>query len=704
MATSGQFNTTSWKGNYGTRYLEFNWSRSSFDVPSQTTTIRWWITARGTYTGYVSTGPIQVVIDGKTVYNDSSRVKLYPHDPVCDGYATIQHNADGTKNLSISVKAAIYSSSINCSGSGNYDLDLVGMASITEAPDFNDEENPTITYTNPVGNAISMLSTCISFTGETPDVPYRFIEVNGSSYTFQLTDGEREILRAGTQGSNSRKVKFYLRGVIDDKIYFTSKEVVFTVINAQPRVSGTVIDVNPNTTALSGDNTTLIRGYSTAQATRTATVYKNATVSSEATIYEGSYTSDYNKLYFNVNSNIFGFNVVDSRGNIAETTVVAPMIDYIRPTANIDPREQMTPEGSYDLRVSGNYYNDTFGYTDAAQANTIQVAYRYKKQGEEYSPWYAHVVPDLDGNTYSYIANIGGLDYRSTYVFQSRITDKLNTVDSAEMIVRSLPVFHWSGDDFVFEVPVYFNAGFNGEGEIPSGGSSGGNTTTNEPCAIQNGVYSGDLTIDGDTTLTGDLWLKNGTNYGNTIYFGDKSYVYMSEATDDAFTIKATNINLQGNVKVNGNAITSGGSGGGESGTWYPLPNDFSAMASLQTYNGWYQKVGNVVVIGWLLKFTANAGYNDTEFKILASNLPYAPAYPAFGGGVAHNIYLLPGYNFEGWAIDENFNITVRGQPCNLTTAANLNITSTAYYPYGNSQQVITSAGTICYMTNAGDG
>lgn len=594
MAISGKLNTSAWKGNNGTRYLELSWERTAIDVEAQTSTIKWTLTSRGTYTGYVMSAPFRVYIDGSSVYSSETRIKLYTNQQVATGTKTIKHNTDGTKTFAASVSAALYLSSINSSGSDTFTLDLVGMATITKAPNFNDEENPIIEYYNPVGTAISSLQAAISLTGETPDIAYRDTTITGSTYTFNLTDAERKVLRAATQGSNSRKVRFYLRNVVNDNIYFSWKEVNYTVINANPTVEATVVDVNTNTISLTGDNTTLIRYHSTAQATIDATAYKEATIKTTSIEHNGTLSSDRNKLYLNVEGNTFAFIAADSRGNTATKTIVAPMIDYVKPTANIDAEQQLDTNGVYKLMVSGNYFNDTFGFTSAAAANTLTLQYRYKAQGGTYGSW-ASMTATKSGNTYNGTQSITGLDYRTTYIFQCRIIDKLNTVLSAEMTVKSLPVFHWSESDFVFEVPVYFNAG----------------------------------------------------------------------------------------------------SDGAMAGSWKPTLTTAAAVSSYSVQQGWYQKIGNVITIGWQIKADIKTGYSGTALAI--GGCPFTPTYAAFGGGIAHNIYLTGGFCFEGWGIGTDGLITYRGQPCNNTAAGNLQINSTAYYPTGTSNTTITLAGTITF-------
>jgi len=683
MATQGQVDTSKWTGTYGNRYLSFYWRRESIDVAAQTTTIYWWLMMNGTNTSQVTCEPFQIQIDGTNVYWSDVRTKYGLYEEIADGYTTIQHNADGTKTFSVTVRGAIYSSSVNVTGSGNFTLEPVGKANILAAPNFTDEDNPTIAYENTVGNTITSLAAAISLTGETPDIPYREVDINGSSYTFNLTAAERKTLRAATVGSNSRKVRFYLRSIVGEDYFFSWMEVTFTVINAMPTIAAAVIDTNETTKALTGSVSTLIRYHSTAYAAMTATAYKEATIRTNVIEYNGTLTSNTTKTVPNVESNVFSFIASDSRGNTANETIVAPMIDYIRPTANIDTTQRMSAEGVYTLSVSGNYYNDTFGYTSAAAANTLTLQYRYKEQGGSYGSW-VNMSPTITNNTYSASITLTGLDYRTVYVFQCRIVDKLNTVLSAEVTSISLPVYHWSDKDFVFEVPVTFNAGFTGEGE--TGGGSG-------ECAIVDGTYTGDLKV------TGDLWLKGSGNYGNTIYFGDKTYTYIQETPDDTLNIKATTINLNGtNINVNGSPIGSGGSSNATYGTWTPTLTTSAAVSSYTTRQGWYQKVGNVVTIGWQIKANIKNGYATSVIGI--SGCPFTPSHSAFGGGIADNVYMSYKFTFGGYVLGTDGVISLRGQICQLTLDANQSITSAVYYPEGLTPGLLTLGGSITFMTS----
>jgi hypothetical protein len=227
-------------------------------------------------------------------------------------------------------------------------------------------------------------------------------------------------------------------------------------------------------------------------------------------------------------------------------------------------------------------------------------------------------------------------------------------ITSEEETASALPVFHWSKEDFVFEVPVTFKKG-----------------------------------AEGDHLITGDLRLKGDGNYGNTLYFGDGSYCYLKEETDDDLTIKASDLNLNvSNLYLNGGAIKAG--------TWTPALTTAAAVSSYTTRSGWYIRVGNVVTVGFNIGASCKSGYNSTALAI--SGLPFTPASNAFGGGVMFGAYVNAGFCFEAWAATTSGEITPRLQPCNNTTASNLQIASTAYYP--NGAYSLTLGGTITFITN----
>lgn len=445
-----------------------------------------------------------------------------------------------------------------------------------------------------------------------------------------------------------------------------------------PSVSISIEEGNDAIYALTGNNKKLVKYFSSAIVNVEAEAKNEASIDLDTLVIKNGGRTAFSSpaTFNNIESGEFSASIKDSNGFTGSATVSIPIVEYIRLTCNFE-RYELDTAGVMTIDCSGNYFNQSFG----AVANTLTVQCRYKVQDGTYSNWMNMSVSKYE-NTYTASMDISGLNYREKYIIQCRAVDKLSTASTPEVVVKSLPVFHWSENDFVFEVPVVFNAGATGADiEIGGGGGSGSSS----------GIIEGNATIGGDCLINGNLRLKGSGNYGNSLYFGDGSYAMISESSDDTLVIKATNIELNGgsSVKLNGNPIGYG--------TWIPTLNNSSAVSSYGVRQGWYSRMGNVITIGWQLKATINSGYSSTSLSI--SGAPFTPAYAAFGGGIAHNINVSAGFNFEGWTIGTDGAISARLQPCNGTAAGNLQISSNSYYPTG-SGNVLTLAGTICYVIN----
>lgn len=459
------------------------------------------------------------------------------------------------------------------------------------------------------------------------------------------------------------------------------------ITGGPPIIEASVEDINSTTVMLTGSSSTLIKYHSTAYAEMTATAQGGTAINNDMYVIRNGDSTEYGSSgqFADVESNTFTFSAQDSAGRIGTATVTVDMIDYVPLTCTMNS-SRPDASGVMHLSCYGDYFNGSFG----AYNNTLTVQYSYT--GSDYTSGSGDMTVSRSGNRYSAEVRLSGLNYETTYSFVITASDRLETAKSTESGVKSKPVFHWGENDFVFEVPVTFNSGFTNNGNS-SGGSS-----------------SGDGSVDGNLNVTGNLRLQDGSDtHGNTIYFGDGYNAYISEESDDTLTIYARcGINLNtGNgydVLVNGNSITggsSGGSGGGsncdcEYGTWTPRFTNENALDEYITNSGWYQKVGNVVTIGWYLEASVYKGYTTTELKI--AGCPFGATHHSFGGGIMYGPYIAAGLAFEGWVLNGN-TIGARLQPCNNTSAGDLNISQYAYFPQKTSP--VKLSGTICFMTNS---
>lgn len=332
-------------------------------------------------------------------------------------------------------------------------------AYVSSAPNFTDEENPTMNYVVPSISGTTKLQACISFDGSKDDIPYRDIDKNAKSYTFELTDAERAILRNATlNGSNTRTVYFYVRSTVGGYTSTHRQAKTLTIVNAEPELSVFLLDTNQKTVALTGDSlATLIKGYSNVAYEMGATFKKGAALASYSAINGGSALTSDTGVFESVSSNEFSFTVTDNRGLTAKKDFKLNILDYFRPTVSQEVTIEMNGEttAKVKLEVSGEWCSKHYG----AAHNALRVEYRYKVGSGEYGAW---VGTDYitDNNSYKVTFTIDDLDYTQAHTFQSRAVDSLDSAITAEYPIRLIPVFDWGENDFNFNVPVNFAKGF----------------------------------------------------------------------------------------------------------------------------------------------------------------------------------------------------------------------------------------------------
>lgn len=395
---------------------------------------------------------------------------------------TIPHNADGSKTVTASVS---YPTSTWGDKSASASLNLTQIprkATVVSAPNFNDEGNPTITYSNPAGSAVTSLKACISLDGAADDIAYRDISKTGTSYTFSLTDAERAVLRKATASSNSRSVRFYVQTVIGGVTYLHYLSKTLSIVNANPSLSPTVADIDSVMLELTGSDSRIVKYYSNPQYAVNATALKGASIKSYKVTCGSKSLTTATGTFYDVESNVVSLTATDSRGNSTTKTVTLTLVNYVKLTCNPTFTYPDT-NGSISFPIRGNYFSGSFGST----SNTLTVQYRYKyttDTGEvvDYGEWVT-VEPTIEGTTYNAAVSLTGLNYLYSYTFQVRAVDKIATVN-AEATVQARPVFDWGKDDF----NINGNLGLSGKGTVLRRNGENGNVVLSAPDATD-GIF-----------------------------------------------------------------------------------------------------------------------------------------------------------------------------------------------------------------------
>lgn len=459
MATSGSKSITPAKH----LTLEFSWNRTGVSDTNNTSTVSWKLQLITDAYASISSSANKkwsVTVNGSK-YSGTNTIGINASTTktLASGSTTIAHNNDGTKTFSYSFSqefginfSGAYIGTQSASGTGTLDS-IARKALITAAPNFNDEDNPTINYTNPLGNSATKIEVCISLTGSTDDISYREVSKTGTSYTFNLTLAERNRLRDATLTSTTRTVHFFIQTTVNGSTIRHSVPRQLTIVNCTPTVTGTVKDINQNALALTGDASKLIKGYSIAQIDISAQPRKRATIDGYAAYLDNNVVGvTASATVQAVSSSNFKLGAVDSRGLWGYYTPSLTLIDYKALTCGLDCGIP-SAEGSVSLSITGNYFNGSFG----AVSNTLTVQYRYKADDGTYVSWIT-VTPTISGNTYSAQFNVTGLDYQKAYTFQARALDEVITdgILSGEVKIKTSPIFDWSATDFNFNVPIYY--------------------------------------------------------------------------------------------------------------------------------------------------------------------------------------------------------------------------------------------------------
>lgn len=394
-------------GSYGTNqisksYFYVGWEQVSQSTSTNSTIINWWA---GIYNGTSSSHDnfysnavkiYNVYINGVLVSNGGTwgNITTGGYHTLISGTLEIPHENDGTKTFSSSISAWTYSSS-NYYGEGSFELTSIPRyATITSVADFTDEQNPTIVYSNKAGNSVTTLQACMSLDGYTEDIPYRDIPKLGTSYTFELTEAERTLLRNATTGKR-KIIVFIVKTVLGGDQYQSSDTAFMNIVNANPTIDTiTYRDTNGTTTGVTHNDQVIVQGLSLLQFQMyDINALKGATLSSlsiningevQTTSYGGtsvaSTTYDFEEVDVSDNTNAV-LTLTDSRGFSSTYNVPLTIWEYSDPTAIINVSRQNNFYTQSDINVDANY-------SSLDGLNTIDIKFRIKKSdGVSWGAW-----------------------------------------------------------------------------------------------------------------------------------------------------------------------------------------------------------------------------------------------------------------------------------------------------------------------------
>ena len=469
--------------------LSFAWSQKSQSIENNSTTIYWKLVLRSSSSGAIYSTPLKsgavYINDGGNI-NHSVSVDIgnNTYKILASGTKTITHNSDGKKTFSYSFYqsfditfSGVWIGTVSGSGTGVLN-DIPRQATILTAPNFTDESNPTITYSNPAGNSVSELKACISFSGAA-DISYRPIPKTGSSYTFNLTDAERKALRDATSHVKSMDMTFYVTSVIGGVTYYSTLKRTLTIVDSPPTLNPVVEDYGSISYALTNDRNVIIKGCNYPKVKFNASANKGASIKSKSVKCLGknyTATSDdtWDGYFSNVESGTFVFSVTDTRGLTTTKTITKTLVNYFKPTITLDSTISIyssTNTAGVSIKASGKCYSGTFGNNE--ETNTLIGYYRFKTNDNSYGDWKEFEIL-LSDNLYDVSKTLStssdtpeAFNIGDKITLQFALSDKVNPdvyntetgnpVSNAIYVTKQIiiqPVFDWSKNDFAFHVPV----------------------------------------------------------------------------------------------------------------------------------------------------------------------------------------------------------------------------------------------------------
>ena len=526
MALSGVMRTNDYDG----RYYELSWTATQSTI-NNTSTISWTLKALGGRSHFYTEYVLKVMLGGQTLIDKTDAYYRYK-GTIKSGSFTLTHNLLGELTINGSIKAASYYSEPNLFGNASWELNKIPrQATITAAPNFTDEDNPTITYSNLVGNDVSKLEACISLTGESPDIAYRDIPKTGTTYTFNLTDSERAILRNSCVNAKSRDVYFYIRTTIGSTVLRYNLKRTLTIVNAEPTVNATATDQGTVSITLTGDTSKMIKGYNTISVSMTATAKKGATISSYKITNGSNVINAASGLFNNAESGTFVFTATDSRGYSSSETVNLTVVPYVPLTCNIKAKIDLNATDStkadITFEISGNYYNGSFG----AKNNTLTLVYELEAKSGK-STEVITTTPTFKDNTYKLTYTLSNLSYQDSYTVIIKASDLVyQNISSTSKKLSVFPVYDWGETDFRHHTDVILSNGKAIQG-IKVDGTP---VVAFEPCdssgntVLGYGNYSSEI---GSTNIYGtnvglyakDKILINGREYGQNVVLWSGAY------------------------------------------------------------------------------------------------------------------------------------------------------------------------------------
>lgn len=434
-------------GGYGyannfTLYVILN--ETNVNVEANTSQIQYNVYCQSNGSGSISARHLKYFnLNGQDIINSTVQVDARSPNAyigIASGTTgTISHSSDGTKSVSFTAKIQASSYGVSATVSGTFTLSTIPRASSITCTTANVEETAIIN----INSASSGFRHNVRY-GFGNLSGYILNNVAGGSHSWVIPSSFYAQFPNQKTTQGTMWCDTYSGGTkIGESVY------IFTVTTneskCKPSISGTVVDTNATTKALTGDANKLIKYKSTAQATITAMAKNSATITKKT--INGTTVSGNTLTIANVSTNSFTFSTTDSRGYTNSTTKKPTMVNYVPLTISANFFRPQPTTGQVSLNFSGNYFNGSFGATN----NTLSIQWQWKESTSSTWQTGGTITATISGNTFKSNGNISlgsSYNYQKAYNFKLIVKDKLVTLQPTYTVSVGKPIADWGKDFF----------------------------------------------------------------------------------------------------------------------------------------------------------------------------------------------------------------------------------------------------------------
>ena len=388
-----------------------------------------------------------VTIDGVEVYKGGtySNFTKGTHT-IASGTMEVQHNDDGTKDLTIGPFTGWLYSNHNYSFDG-YTFGIKAIlrqATITEANDFTDQENPSIKFVNPLKCKMDVWLES-NLDGEHLCVREGISDTG--EYTWTLTTEERDLLRSKCSGKEC-PIRYTICSHIGDKQYFSHKDKKFTLVESFYTAPSIDMEITlDNGLAANSLKDTYIQGKTRVNVKIAITPKFGAEVQSYTAKVDGKeypnnleFTSD---VIQNAGSVVIECTATDSRGFSKKYSQTVTVAEYSKPLLiplageNAIRCYRSDSAGNKDSKSSSVWVKTKRHYSKIDGKNKCAIQWRRKPENAEWNDdWYTllprtYTTDDFNSLIWDYEdeTKLIYFDPKKSYTVQLRAIDYVGEFD-----------------------------------------------------------------------------------------------------------------------------------------------------------------------------------------------------------------------------------------------------------------------------------